>query len=126
MSALPKPEKRAPRPRRRIKTRRPLGTKRREAKAAGYVDPLTWAAICAYYEDENGVVRCAYGCGRPATEMDHVHALSKGGRHIPANVVPCCSEDNAKKGTQTWAVPNPHPFMLSEPGETAKCCEGCC
>jgi hypothetical protein len=116
------PLKRGKRP---IKTRRPVGTKRREAKAAGYVDPLTWAAICAFYENEHGVVMCAYGCGRPGTEMDHVHPLSKGGLHCPANVVPCDTGCNQKKGTQTWEPVARHPFM-DEPGETAKCCEGCC
>jgi hypothetical protein len=95
----------------RIKTRRPVGTKRAEAKAAGYVDPLTWLAICDFYRDELGVVRCAYGCGSPAREQDHVVPITKGGAHVPANVVPICPLDNQIKGTQTWEPVKRHPWM---------------
>ena len=110
---LPKPERRGPKQRKRIRTRRPAGTKRREAKAAGYVDPDTWIAICFFYRDPEGMGRimCAYCETQPATQQDHVVALAHGGKHAPDNVVPCCEACQYKKGTQTWEPKRRHPFM---------------
>lgn len=45
--------------------------------------------------------RCAY-CGGPFEQLDHVIAISKGGAHWPANLRPCCSQCNAKKGQRHW------------------------
>ena len=54
----------------------------------------------AWLLGHNGFV-CAY-CGEPATKpnrtTDHILALSKGGKHTPANLVPCCRRCNSLKG----------------------------
>jgi 5-methylcytosine-specific restriction endonuclease McrA len=133
-----KPPKRAPKrlsrssvPRRsplarrkgRIRTRRPVGTKRREAKAAGYVDPLTWQAVVEFYEG-----LCAYCETESWRERDHVWPVSKGGIDHVSNLVPACPGCNAKKGQSTkWQPKRRHPWMDVAPsGPNAKCCEGCC
>lgn len=121
--AHPKPARRAPRPpsrlrrsplarsQSRIKRKVMLGAKRRAAKAAGGVDPLTWLWICDFYRDSTGVVRCAYACWRPATQQDHVVPIARKGAHVAGNVVPACAACNEKKGTQTWEPARRHPFM---------------
>lgn len=40
---------------------------------------------------------CAYGCGRPATSLDHVWPIARGGESRPANLVPACSSCNPAK-----------------------------
>jgi 5-methylcytosine-specific restriction endonuclease McrA len=109
---FPKPTKcKRPQPK-RIRRRHTIAFKRAAVKAASPgVDPDTWAAICDFYRDALGIVRCAYGCGRPATVQDHVQPLTRDGMDEPSNVVPCCAEENLIKGTQTWTVPRPHPWM---------------
>jgi 5-methylcytosine-specific restriction endonuclease McrA len=108
MSGAPlvKPARRGPKPRKRIRTRRPAGTVRREAKAAGYVDPDTWEAILAWYG-----YACAYCDEWRWLQQDHVIPISKGGKHSAANVVPACVECNMRKGTQTWEPKRRHPWM---------------
>lgn len=49
--------------------------------------------------------RC-YICGESCTGMDHVKPLNAGGLHVPANLRPCCSRCNSRKGTQ-WPFPVP-------------------
>ncbi len=49
---------------------------------------------------------CAY-CGKPATHLDHLHALiidrmPTGYGTEAANLVPCCSECNQPKGNLYW------------------------
>jgi HNH endonuclease len=49
---------------------------------------------------------CVY-CDRPATDWDHVQGLVKKGKpsgfgHVLENLVPCCSDCNAKKGNRDW------------------------
>lgn len=113
MTACPKPEKRAPRPRKRIRVRRPCGTKRREAKAAGDLTQEEWARICAFYE-VNGTVMCAYECGNRATQQEHVVPLGRKrnpGRHTASNIVVSCEPCNLRKGLSVWPVPRPHPLM---------------
>ena len=42
---------------------------------------------------------CAYGCGRPATEWDHILPWSQGGSFAtPGNAVPACGPCNRAKG----------------------------
>lgn len=44
--------------------------------------------------------RCAY-CQRPGRlTMDHIHPLSKGGRHEPANIAPACISCNTSKNNR--------------------------
>lgn len=42
---------------------------------------------------------CAY-CNSPATDLDHVIPLSRGGLDEPLNVVPACRSCNCSKGTK--------------------------
>ena len=52
-----------------------------------------WSAIKVAYK-----FRCAY-CGRTMNRLtqDHVIPLSKGGQHVPENIVPACSSCNKRK-----------------------------
>ena len=71
----------------------------RSVKRAGRVTHEEWQKIVARFGG-----RCAY-CRREAPlEMDHVVALSKGGRHEAANVVPACRPCNAGKGDRDWSA----------------------
>jgi hypothetical protein len=105
MTACPKPIPRGPRPRKRIRTRRPPGTKRREAKAAGSIDPDSWQEVLRFYGG-----RCAR-CGVPWQQQGHCKALAKGGRHEIGNLVPLCARDNARQGQAEWWPERRHPFM---------------
>ncbi|MGI9020881.1 MAG: HNH endonuclease [Solirubrobacterales bacterium] len=42
--------------------------------------------------------RCFY-CGGPATTVDHVKAVSRGGTDAEANLRSACASCNAKKGS---------------------------
>lgn len=85
-----------------------------------------WEAILESYRDERGRYRCAY-CGRRAgrinLQIDHVVALSKGGRNTRTNVVPACGECNAAKCDRDRRplLPSPHlvveerrPFLVTD------------
>lgn len=51
---------------------------------------------------------CAYGCGRPAAEWDHILPWSRGGSFATSgNAVPACRKCNAEKS----AAPNPWPWL---------------
>lgn len=53
-------------------------------------------------------VRCRY-CGRPATSIDHVVPVSKGGKDEPDNLVPACRSCNSSKGSKAlddWTPPS--------------------
>lgn len=41
-------------------------------------------------------------CGAPATCTDHVIALANGGSHWPANLRPCCTLCNSRKGAKPF------------------------
>jgi 5-methylcytosine-specific restriction endonuclease McrA len=70
--------------------------KSRRKNAGGKVAPAEWLAICAAFDN-----RCAYCGGRPSVlEMDHVVALSRGGKHIAENIVPACKPCNSSKGAR--------------------------
>lgn len=59
--------------------------------------------------------RCAY-CSAPASHLDHVEPLSKGGTDTESNIVPACARCNLSKGAKTLAewsetfAPEPPPF----------------
>jgi 5-methylcytosine-specific restriction endonuclease McrA len=40
---------------------------------------------------------CAYACGRPATSLDHVWPVRRGGRSRPGNLAPACGPCNSSK-----------------------------
>jgi 5-methylcytosine-specific restriction endonuclease McrA len=104
-ASIPKPARRSAKPRKRIKSRKPLGWKRRAAKAAGTVDDDMLQAILVWYG-----WRCAY-CERVmATTWDHVVPIARGGKHEASNIVPACLRCNMTKGTQTWEPRRMHPY----------------
>ncbi len=50
--------------------------------------------------------KCAY-CGKPADNLDHLRPLCKSKKLTgyctePANLVPCCSKCNQRKGNKEW------------------------
>lgn len=50
--------------------------------------------------------RCAY-CDKPASHLDHVHPLSRGGEDVEKNILPACPECNLSKGAKSlaeWAL----------------------
>ncbi len=116
VTALPKPTPRIRQRKRLVRNTAPirrrvtLASRRRAVKVAGGIDPDTWAAICDSYTVA-GRVLCAYGCGREATQQEHVIPIARGGQHSPGNLVPACWPCNAAKGTQTWEPAKRHPFM---------------
>ena len=65
--------------------------RRRARKASAFIADLPWQAIAA----KTGG-RCMY-CPRPATTVDHLRPLARGGQHEPANLVPACASCNASK-----------------------------
>ena len=56
------------------------------------IPPWWWDSTLA---DWGGL--CAYGCGRPAEQRDHVWPVALGGQSTPGNVVPACPRCNARK-----------------------------
>lgn len=77
-------------------TKRKIEIKRKHQIASGdcTLTLAQWQEIKARFQK-----RCAY-CGeeKHRLEKDHVKALSKGGTHTAANIVPACRTCNAKKG----------------------------
>lgn len=56
---------------------------------------------------------CAY-CSAPATALDHVVPLAKGGDHTAENVVPACRSCNGSKAAKwlgDWLRETPHPSL---------------
>lgn len=49
-----------------------------------------WGGLCCY-------------CDAPATQLDHVTPISRGGLDIEANLVPVCAIDNLSKSDKTLA-----------------------
>lgn len=106
MTAPAKPAKRGPKPRKPIKRGKPLGWKRRAAKAKNTVDPDVLEAILVFYGR-----KCAYcpdGC--LATQWDHIVPIAHGGRHTAANLAPICGRCNMAKGTLPWQPRKMHSY----------------
>lgn len=65
--------------------------------------PTTRAQDAEYRRNRSRVLEgspsCAY-CPRPATTVDHVRAVSRGGTNALDNLVPCCSWCNGSKGAR--------------------------
>jgi hypothetical protein len=104
--SIPRPARRSPKPRKPIRSRVTLGAKRRAAKAAGWVDPDSWAEVCRFHRG-----LCAWCEERPATQHGHVVALARGGADTIANQAPICWPCNAAQGTRTIYPKRRHPFM---------------
>lgn len=69
---------------------------RRALQRGRSVTMAEWASILTAHNHS-----CAY-CRRNdlPLEMDHVIALSKGGKHCPTNIVPACKPCNSAKGNR--------------------------
>ena len=77
--------------------------RRRAVIEAGEVTTEQWGEIKARYGG-----KCAY-CRQPCEkpEMDHVQPVTKGGLHVPENVVPACKPCNIQKGNKIVPFPQP-------------------
>lgn len=67
---------------------------RARRKSSGKIAKEQWSAVVEVFDSV-----CAYcfkKCNAP--EMDHVEALSRGGKHEISNVVPACKSCNSRKG----------------------------
>lgn len=68
--------------------------RRRSLIGEGHINQAEWHAILQRHDH-----RCAYcRAADLPLEMDHVIALSKGGRHVASNIVPACKPCNSAKG----------------------------
>ena len=105
MTSLPKPTKTPKKPKKPVKSKRTLGARRREVKAAGTVTEDQLEAILVAFDR-----LCAYCRRYVAKEWDHYEPISRGGKHEAANLVPSCSACNISKGTRAWPMPKGHPF----------------
>lgn len=71
--------------------------RRRQAERDGDFTFEQWQSILAAHDH-----RCAYcGIDGPLT-IDHVRAISRGGKHTAANIVPACQPCNLRKGNREW------------------------
>jgi 5-methylcytosine-specific restriction endonuclease McrA len=59
-----------------------------------------------------GAPRCSYGCGQPATTVDHVVSVARGGTNALSNLVPCCGPCNSRKGARPARVAPAHAFQV--------------
>jgi len=82
---------------------------RRRARLAGSNSPGVtreeWAAVVEFFDG-----CCAY-CGKPATELDHIVPISRGGRDALDNVQPACRKCNASKNSKLlgeWLATSPY------------------
>lgn len=80
---------------------RPAIRARKNARKRGLaVIPVWWRD--QQFEEFHG--QCAYGCGRPATALDHIWPVHLGGQSTPGNLVPACvSCNSSKKATDPTA-----------------------
>ncbi len=69
------------------------------------VAPVPADAYDLLMESTEGL--CAYGCGRPATTMDHVAPVASGGQTEPGYIVPACVSCNSSKKDS-----DPAPWLL--------------
>jgi hypothetical protein len=75
----------------------PLGKAEHRLNDAAGKDYTTPSLIAARREMWGG--RC-YVCGAPATAIDHVKPVARGGAHWPCNLRPICKSCNSRKGTK--------------------------
>ncbi|MFF1597715.1 HNH endonuclease [Streptomyces mirabilis] len=70
--------------------------KRRAREAGAHHSPYSRTQIMARWSG------CAY-CDEPATALDHVTPIAKGGADAEWNLVPACTSCNSSKGAKTLA-----------------------
>lgn len=54
-------------------------------------------------------------CNADATTIDHVKPLSKGGRHMLANIRPACRSCNARKNNHWYGIDQLDKFIVAKP-----------
>lgn len=75
--------------------------KLRRARLAGVECTFTIVEAKELFEEYVGL--CAY-CQAPATTLDHVVPISRGGAHSKSNLVPACKSCNSSKHTKPLLV----------------------
>lgn len=75
-----------------------LKAMRRAVMRSGGLTFEEWSAIKRRFGG-----RCAYCGERKKLTMDHVHPISRGGRHDATNIVPACQPCNSRKGATDWS-----------------------
>jgi 5-methylcytosine-specific restriction endonuclease McrA len=76
---------------------------KRRARKMDVANPCTYREWTSSLRNFN--YECAYCGEKGRLWQDHIVALSKGGKHIKNNIVPCCKRCNTKKSTydmETW------------------------
>lgn len=82
-------------------------SRRRAWKRATTSALITRADLEALVRRHQGL--CAYCEDAPATDIDHVVPLSRGGRHAIGNLLPACGRCNRSKGAKTLMEWRLHP-----------------
>lgn len=80
------------------KVRRRVNLRAYRARRAGAAGMSTIEQIQARWNYFGGL---CWMCRRPATSMDHLIPLSRGGSNWPSNFRPACRKCNSSKGTKT-------------------------
>jgi 5-methylcytosine-specific restriction endonuclease McrA len=80
--------------------------RRRARKRNAITDGHTWRELMNYWA-ENDMYACVY-CDRPWDAVEHVAPLARGGAHALWNLVPACSDCNARK-----AARDPFEFLVN-------------
>lgn len=77
--------------------RRINGANYRIRRGGGFVSSDEWALLKEKFDN-----CCAYcGVRTDKLEMEHIIPISRGGAHVPDNIVPACRQCNATKGART-------------------------
>lgn len=73
--------------------------KKRRARLKNAYSNLSFNSLQKVLKSSNGI--CLY-CGKPAMNIniDHVIPLSKNGKNIKSNLLPCCKSCNSSKGVK--------------------------
>lgn len=66
-------------------------------RAQKYARKRGLATIPPWWREDTLTGSCAYGCGRPATTLDHIMPVARGGRSAPGNLAPTCGRCNSSK-----------------------------
>jgi 5-methylcytosine-specific restriction endonuclease McrA len=84
--------------------------RRRARKAEAFTLPFTFGDLQAKFDYWGNL---CWMCGAPATSLDHVKPLAKGGAHILANFRPACGRCNSAKSNRWFGVSGLHRFIRS-------------
>lgn len=91
----------------RANSRRVCGRTAARRRGVAAVGPNTREMLV---ETTSGL--CSYGCGRTATQLDHVIPVAAGGQTVRGNMVPACATCNSRKKHN-----DPIPWLARMTGE---------